>query len=107
MEDAVRQACRKVYYRGYVISSTARTNGSGRWEPRVEVTLRGRPIILSRERPDLTQQSCEDAVRAALAWARHLIDQREVPESDIGDHLLGGADRQGTAGKHVQTGPEI
>lgn len=57
--------------------------------PRVEVTLRGRPISsLSREWPDLSQPTCEDAVREALAWARYLISQREVPVLDIGNQPL-------------------
>jgi hypothetical protein len=83
-----KQAPQEAHYRGYLISSRARTNGSGAWVPRVEVTLRGRPLSLSREWPDLTQPTCEAAVRQALAWARRLIDQREVPTSDIGNQVL-------------------
>ena len=75
-------------YRGYFISSAPRTNRSGAWVPRVEVTLRGRPIGLSREWPDLAQRTREEAVSKALAWARHRIDDRELPVPDNGNRLL-------------------
>jgi hypothetical protein len=90
MEDPqyTKQASLEADYRGYVISSTARTNGLGAWVPRVEVTLRGRPISLSREWPDVAKPACEEAMREALAWARHCIDKRELPMSDIGNELL-------------------
>jgi hypothetical protein len=90
MEDPqyTKQPSLEADYRGYVISSTARPNGSGAWVPRVEVTLRGRPISLSREWPDLAQPTCGEAVRGGLAWARQRIDQRELPMSDIGNQLL-------------------
>ncbi|MFM0441122.1 hypothetical protein PQQ84_32100 [Paraburkholderia strydomiana] len=75
-------------YRGYAISSTAQRSPSGQWVPCVAVTLRGRWISLNRERPDLAQPTREEAMREALAWARRLIDQREIPVSEIGDALL-------------------
>lgn len=87
--QCLEQAFLRDDYRGYVISSTARENDSGAWVPRVEVTLRGRPISLSREWPDLSRRNCEDAMREGLAWARCLIDQREVPVFDIGNQLPG------------------
>ncbi|MDR6203889.1 hypothetical protein QF025_002609 [Paraburkholderia graminis] len=91
MEDSQPTDLRpqKTEYRGYAISSTAQRNPSGQWVPCVVVTLRGRPISLNRERPDLAQPTREEAMCEALAWARHLIDQREIPLSEIGDTLLG------------------
>lgn len=76
---------RQAEYRGYVVSLTVRASQSGEWVPCVAVTLRGRHISLVRERPGMAQQSPEDAVRNALAWASHFIDQRELRAADMAE----------------------
>jgi hypothetical protein len=89
MENSrTKQASLQADYCGYFISSTAEQNESGARVPSVEVTLRGRPMTLSPECPDLAQPTGEDAVGKALAWARHRIDSRELPVSDNGNRLL-------------------
>ncbi|MDR7008951.1 DUF6566 family protein [Paraburkholderia strydomiana] len=92
MEDreSTELTSRQAEYRGYVISSTALTNGRGQWLPCVTVTLPGRRIGLSRERPDRAHLTREAAICQALAWGIRLIDEREVPVSEIGNVLLTG-----------------
>ncbi|MFM0214553.1 MULTISPECIES: DUF6566 family protein [Paraburkholderia] len=90
MEDleSTELTSRQAEYRGYVISSTALTSESGQWVPCVTVTLRGRRIRLSRERQGQVQLTREAAICQALVWAKQLIDEREVPVSEIGNVLL-------------------